>query len=149
MRRLLLVALALAVSAGAVGAAFTLRARATPTPAAVTLQTASASSLDGAGIRLTTPSGSPAIDGEAASQAAIARFPGSVREAVLAQVEDRGAVPALHCLCWVISVYPRDGLQFPSGGPSGNTNRQTPAYWLVIVDASSGKPVDGVASSAP
>ena len=139
-----LLAAAIAVSVLAV----VVRARATPPPPPITLQTASASSLAAVGIHLTAPVGSAAVSGDTAAKAAIAQYPGStVREAVLARVDDTNSAAPVHCLCWVISLNPPDGFHFPSGGPPDSPNKdQVPSYWIMIIDANTGQFLEGTAS---
>jgi hypothetical protein len=148
LKRIVVGALGVVMAGGAVATALTVPARATPEPPAVVLRTASASALAATGIRLTAPTGSPAVDSAAASKAAIAQYPGStVREVVLARVDDANSALPVHCLCWVVSLNPPDGFHFPSGGPPNHPNAaQKPTYWIMIIDATTGQFLEGTAS---
>jgi hypothetical protein len=146
-RRSLLGALTALALGAAVAIVWATHARNTEPPQTVTLQTASTTALAATGIRLGAPVGSAKIDEATASTAAVAEYPGStVREAVLAQVADEHAAPALHCLCWAVSIAPPDGSQFPSSGPA---NRPTTAvalsYSIMFIDANTGQFVEGTA----
>jgi hypothetical protein len=125
----------------------TMRARTTPEPPRVNLQTASTAALASNGIQLTEPVGSPQIDQAAASTAAVAEYPGStVREAVLARVDDKNSASPVHCLCWVVSIKPSEGFYFPSAGPANRkATTAAPTYMILIIDAATGRFLEGTA----
>ncbi|MGD0115753.1 MAG: hypothetical protein ABSC13_07105 [Dehalococcoidia bacterium] len=126
-------------------------ARATPA-SGVTLKSVSSAALAEVGITLSAPpANATAIARSAAESSVQAEIPGAtVREGVLAIVDDIHANPAIHCLCWVMSITPPGGIKFPSAGPFGTGARATPSpptFLLFMFDAATGAFVEGTSGN--
>ena len=109
----------------------------TPLPGP-TLSAVSPQTLADRGIVLTAPTGSPAVAEADATNTALANFPGTATEAVLATVESPGVPMLVGCLCWVISVNP-DAPIGDVAGPGESPRPATREYLLVFVDATTGE----------
>src|SRR5437867_4335737 len=146
-RVLLFIAVALSLAA-VIGISWIVRSGGDE-PSTPRLAWASSESLAQVGIVLSAPDGRARVDGVSAVDRVTQEFPGaSIREIVLAQVDDTHAVPERHCLCWVASIVPAGGLSFPSSGPPGASRTvAVPSYMIVLFDANSGAFVEGAASS--
>lgn len=129
------VILAAVVAGGAAGGVFAQRWL-SPTPEAPLLQTVDRAALAADGIRLRPPSRAPQVTRDRAEDGAGAFVQGStVRESVLAEVDDTSAVPRIHCTCWVLSITPPEGLPFVPANRRHSIERN---YYLLLIDAESG-----------
>lgn len=110
------------------------RADATATPPSIS--GLGAKQMSDTGLSIAAPDKSPAVD-QAAARKALPALPDNaqVLQVVLANVTDSHDVPALHCLCYVVSITPQSP---PSDGPS---NRPQPpgTFTMELVDAATGR----------
>ncbi len=108
----------------------------TPLPGP-TLSAVSPQTLDARGIVLLAPVGTPSVTEADATTTALANFPGTATEAVLAAVDAPDGPILDGCLCWVISVNP-DAPMGEVAGPGESPRPATREYLLVFVDAETG-----------
>jgi hypothetical protein len=129
-------------------AGITSRVLATPPPPSVALQSVDPQTLLDEGITLHAPNSAAALSQSRAEAIAVEMNPGaSARESVLVDFEDSHAVPAIHCLCWVVSLNRPDGeIVLPSLGSDAKTSFAE-KFFIVMIDATTGKFVEGTSSS--
>jgi hypothetical protein len=117
---------------GLVGAFAINRVEATPAPPAIPGLTAQ--DMTWQGISVAGPSGAPTVTTTQALQS-VPQLPAGSRvlQTVLADFTDSNLTPAVHCLCYLVSVTPTD----PPTGPSG-TPMQPGTYRIEVIDAMTG-----------
>ena len=102
----------------------------------------SAAALDRAGVQMSPSAASTKTGREDAIAEALRQSPGAqIRGAALEDFQDSDHSPAIHCVCWVVSVIPSWGLRHPSG-PAGVS---IPAsFYIIVVDGTSGQFLEGL-----
>lgn len=137
-------AVALALAVGVAGAGALSQRQAHGSGAFVPMTSVSSATLAANGVELLVPSSGAAVSADQAAAVALRYYAGAtVRERVLARVQDEHVHPALDRLCWVLSIVPRGGIFSASGGGHGVQLPGT--FRLFIVDAESGAPLLGIA----